>query len=266
VKGIVIAAGAGVRMGALTEAIPKCLLPVAGRPLIDWTIERLRAAGCSEIVVIVGYRGELVRPAGATIVENGQYTQNNILHSLMTARAHFDGPLMVSYSDIWVEPEIHQRLAAAPGDIVIAADTDWRAYYEGRTQHPLGEAEKVHLDRDGRAHRFGKHLAETADDGLHCAEFLGLWRMSARGAARFRDVFLELEGKLEPGMRFQHAAAWQKAYITDLLQELADRGDEVRCAAVERGWAELDTREDYERLDRIAARQRLRLAAEKARA
>ena len=256
-KGIVIAAGVGSRMGALTEALPKCLLPVAGRPLIDWTIERLRAAGCTEIVVIVGYRGELVRPPGAIVVENSRYRDNNILHSLMTAREHFDGPLLVSYSDIWVEEHIHRRLAAAAGDIVPAVDTDWQAYYEGRLLHPLAEAEKVHFDDSARGVRFGKHLDETPGSGLRCGEFLGLWRMSATGAARFRDLFLELEARLSPEAPFQNAALWRKAYVTDLFQEMADRGVPIDCLQVRRGWAELDTREDYERLPRIAARQDL---------
>ena len=51
-KGIIIAAGTSSRMGSLTRDRPKCMLPVMGRPLLDWTMERLRAAGCDEIVVV----------------------------------------------------------------------------------------------------------------------------------------------------------------------------------------------------------------------
>lgn len=256
-KGIVIAAGLGSRMKELSEDAPKCLLPIAGRPLLDWTVERLRLAGCGQIVIVVGYRAELIKVPGATLVENSDYRDNNILHSLMKARDHLSGPVMASYSDIWVEPHIHRHLAETEGDIVIAVDQDWQPYYEGRTLHPLGEAEKVLFDTAGRAWEFGKHLPAIGHGGLTCGEFLGLWRMSAAGARQFREVFLELEKSLPFDAPFHNARSWQKAYITDMLKELADRGIRITCALVRRGWAELDTGEDYSRLLKIAERQGL---------
>lgn len=54
-KGIIIAAGLGRRMGDLTKERPKCLLTVAGRTLLDHTIENLRRVGCKSIVVIAGH-------------------------------------------------------------------------------------------------------------------------------------------------------------------------------------------------------------------
>lgn len=64
-RAIILAAGRGQRMGALTENCPKPMLKVAGKPLIEHTIERLREAGISELVINHAYLGEqIVRHLG----------------------------------------------------------------------------------------------------------------------------------------------------------------------------------------------------------
>ena len=256
-KGVVIAAGRGLRMGRLTESRPKCVLPIAGRPLIEYTIENLRLVGCSEIVVIVGYKAGAVDVRNVRYVLNDDFENNNILHSFMKAGDELIGPVIASYSDIWVEPWIFRRLVETPGDIVLAVDQDWQPYYEGRTQHPLSEAENVYFDRNGSVVRLGKHLDPDAAGELTCGEFIGLWRMSADGTEEFCAEFARLQGQLTPASRFQQSNHWSHAYITDFVQELVDRGREIKCAQIERGWAELDTEEDFGRLEDIAERQRL---------
>ncbi len=73
-KAMILAAGRGERMRPLSDALPKPLLEVGGKPLIVWQLERLLTAGCAEIVVNVAYRGEMIAAAlgdgsrfGATI-------------------------------------------------------------------------------------------------------------------------------------------------------------------------------------------------------
>lgn len=257
-RGIIIAAGQGSRMGRLTEAWPKCMLPIAGRPLLDWTIDHLRAVGCGEIVVITGYRQEAITRGDITRVENRDFLNNNILHSLMCARDKLEGPVIATYSDIWVEPTVHRQLLETPGDIVVAADSDWQPYYEGRTEHPLSEAENLFVD-DGGVRFAGKHLDPAAAGAYRCLEFLGLWRMSAAGTYRFCRIFDTLEQTQSATAPFEQAKEWRKAYITDFIQHMVATGIRVDVAEIERGWAELDTTQDYERLPGIAARQRMHI-------
>ncbi len=60
-KAMILAAGRGTRMGALTDNTPKPLLKVGDRRLIDWQILRLRDNGFTEIVINLGYLGEQIR-------------------------------------------------------------------------------------------------------------------------------------------------------------------------------------------------------------
>ncbi len=60
-KAMVLAAGLGTRLRPLTEDKPKCLVPLAGRPLIGWTLEWLRRAGVTECVINLHYLPEKVQ-------------------------------------------------------------------------------------------------------------------------------------------------------------------------------------------------------------
>jgi MurNAc alpha-1-phosphate uridylyltransferase len=60
---LILAAGRGERMRPLTDAVPKPLLRVGGRPLVDWQIERLALAGFTNIVVNHSHLGEQIEQA-----------------------------------------------------------------------------------------------------------------------------------------------------------------------------------------------------------
>jgi choline kinase len=168
----------------------------------------------------------------------------------------------VTYSDIFVEPSVHRRLADTPGDIVLAVDRDWSDYYAGRDAHPMAEAEKVVVDPApdatmGTVRAIGKKLDTVTEGSAILGEFLGLWKMTAAGARQFRDRFDTLDRQLPADAPFREAAQWRRAYITDLLMDLIHAGTDVRCLLIERGWAEFDVAEDYERLPATIHRQRL---------
>lgn len=59
-KGIILAAGLGLRMRPLTEQLPKPLIEVAGKPLIDWTIDLATTAGLQSLVINTSYKGEMI--------------------------------------------------------------------------------------------------------------------------------------------------------------------------------------------------------------
>lgn len=248
-------------MRPLTHQVPKCMLEFEGRPLIEYTVEGLRQAGCDEIIIVTGHLADQVKVQGCKTVFNADYEHNNILHSLMYAREAMVEDVCVTYSDILVNSRVYRELAAAAGDIVVVGDRDWQPYYEGRTCNPPSEAEKAFLegerDRGWRVRVIGKHLDPAQSNSYLCAEFLGLWKMSVKGARVFRAHFESLDKRLAPSSPFQASKEWRKAYVTDFLTDLIDSGVAVDCLVIERGWAEFDTVQDYERLPAIAARQRL---------
>jgi choline kinase len=263
--GVVIAAGRGARMRHLTAERPKCLLPVGGRALLDHALDHLRRAGCRRLVVVTGYCHEVVAAhlagrADVMCVHNRDAAHVNVLHSLMCAREHVVGPALVTYSDTLLSRRAIDALLATGGDIVVGVDVDWRGAYVGRDAHPPAEAEKVYVDASGRADRFGKHLADVGSPQHVIGEFIGALRTTANGTRVLVETFAALDSALEPNAAFQAAPQWRQAYLTDLLQECVDRGERVTAARITRGWLEVDTPEDYERLPALAAAQGIDLS------
>ena len=88
---IVIGAGRGSRLGPETDEVPKALVPVMGRPMLDWILDALGAAGFArkDVLFICGYRVDVVRARYPELsyVENRDWERNNILGSLLCARA-----------------------------------------------------------------------------------------------------------------------------------------------------------------------------------
>lgn len=238
-KAIILAAGLGSRLGHLTVDRPKSMLEIDGRSLIDRQIDTFRALGIDDITVVTGHHADRLHLPDVKTRHNDDYRNNNILLSLMYAADELDDDVIVTYSDIVYERSVVERLLVAEGDILAVCDAGWEKAYVGRTQHPVEQAEKAVIV-DGEIRRIGKHLdAEEAD-----AEFIGLLRLSRAGAEAFRTTFADVSGR-HAGGPFQAAQRFEVAYLTDMLQELIDRGHAVRPVVIEGGWQEIDTIEDF---------------------
>ena len=86
---VVLAAGKGTRM---KSDLPKVVHEVGGRPMVHWVLDAARAAGAERLIVVVGYRAELVREAlaGADDVEFVEQTEQlGTGHAVMQAEPHF---------------------------------------------------------------------------------------------------------------------------------------------------------------------------------
>jgi choline kinase len=250
-KAIVIAAGRGKRLMPYTDRMPKCLVPVDERTILRIQLDAFRAHGVDDVVLIRGYLGDVLEARRGELgevrfVDNPDWEKNNILESLFFAEEEIVGPVLLTYSDIIFTEEVVRRVVAAPGDVSLVIDRRFRDIYEGRTEHPLPEAEVSDLDASGRVARVGKR-ALPPDEAY--GEFIGLAKLSVEGARWFRDAWRDLRRayagrETEP---FQRAASFRNAYLTDLLQHLIDAGRPVEPVAIDGMWREIDTVQDLER-------------------
>jgi L-glutamine-phosphate cytidylyltransferase len=251
-RAILIAAGRGKRLGPHTEDVPKCMVQVGARPILGWVWNAFRAAGIEELIVIRGYRGDVLEAFVREIVpqvafvDNTAWQTNNVLLSLACARRYLDRPCLVSYSDIIFTPAVAQAAAASDAEIALVIDREFRAIYDGRTQHPLEEGEVADLMPDGSVARVGKRALPPADA---VGEFIGLTKLGERGVATvgraLDDLARRFDGREhEP---FQRAASYRNAYLTDLWQDLIDRGIQLDPVLIDGCWREIDTEQDLDR-------------------
>lgn len=122
-QAVVLAAGDGGRLLPHTAETPKPLLPLAGRPLINYVLDALHQAGVDDAVIVTGYRAEEleraignVRPCGLRVrfVVNDEYHMENA-RSIWAARDAVSGPFILAMADHLVEPALVRALIDAPG-------------------------------------------------------------------------------------------------------------------------------------------------------
>jgi len=114
-KAVVLAAGKGTRMGSLTEALPKPMLQVGGKPLLEHILDHLGLAGIRECGLITGYRHDVIeqhfKDYPMTLVFIHQEVINGTAGAAKLARG-FAGsdPVLLTFGDIWCEPDDYLRV------------------------------------------------------------------------------------------------------------------------------------------------------------
>ena len=242
-KALIIAAGLGSRLKKHTENLPKCMLDFGGKTLLQRQLDSYKKCGISNISLIRGYKKEKINYKGIKYFENTDYKNNNVLNSIFYAEKAINGNIIISYSDILFESSVVQRVLDSDHDISVTVDIDWRGYYVGRKDHPISEAENVIFNSNNEVQKIGK--INTVSDEVH-GEFIGMIKLTNRGTEIFKEHFHRLK-KIYWNKPFQRAKTFQKAYLTDFIQELVDMGIKVHCVIIESGWKEIDTVEDYKK-------------------
>ena len=242
-KALIIAAGLGSRLKKHTENLPKCMLDFGGKTLLQRQLDSYKKCGIKDISLIRGYKKEKINYKGIKYFENKDYKDNNILNSIFYAEKAINGNIIISYSDILFDSSVVQRTLDSDHDISVTVDIDWRGYYVGRKDHPISEAENVIFNSNNEVQKIGK--INTGSEEVH-GEFIGMIKLSNRGTEIFKEHFNRLK-KIYWNKPFQRAKTFQKAYLTDFIQELVDIGIKVHCVIIESGWKEIDTVEDYKK-------------------
>lgn len=151
---VVLAGGFGTRLRPLTETVPKPLLPVAGKPCIDYVLNSLVAAGFRQIIVATSYMSDRVMKR----IGDGLEYDASILYSFEAHPAGTAGAVKI------LEDFLDDTFVVASGDVL--ADVDVRSLYETHRNRgaeatmaltrveDTSEFGVVELDGDGRIVRF----------------------------------------------------------------------------------------------------------------
>jgi len=228
-KGIILAAGRGSRMGDLTNNLPKCRTLLHGKELIQWQLDAMERAAIKEISIVRGYLAETF-DFDVTYFENERWPHTNMVTSLVTAKEWLETDTCItSYSDIVYSADAVKRLIDFPGDIVITYDPNWSDLWQMRFDNPLSDAETFQLDGD-RVVEIG-HRASSVQEIE--GQYMGLLKYTPAGWAKVKEYLIRYtQDEID------------NIDITKLLQGLIVSGVIINAVAIMDKWFEVDTESD----------------------
>jgi len=228
-RAVILAAGRGTRIEPVTHGLPKCLLSFGGQTILDWQVEGLRAAGISQIGIVVGHNGhQIVEQIGRTFanhpdffhfIHNPRFATTNNIYSLWLAREWVGSDdFLCLNADVLCHPDILLPAVAAGGPASMIVDPEWR-----------DETMKVVI-RNGNVVRMSKSISRAE----YSATYIGVTAFSGRVAA---PLFDEIERMVAEGR--------VNEFFNAAVQRLIERG--LRVGFTSTGglpWAEIDDAAD----------------------
>jgi choline kinase len=233
-RGLILAAGRGSRMGTVGDNRPKCLVELDGGPLLDRQIAALRRGGADEIGIVRGYRSDMLSFPGLTYFDNKRWAETNMVMSLAAATEWLrEGPVIVSYADIFYRGELIRGLVNAPGSLVISYDREWQRLWTRRFADPLSDAETFRIGASGELLEIGGKTTRIEDiEG----QYMGLLKFTPAAWSAVEGVL----ATLDPPVR-------DKLDMTGLLRRLlAAKTVPIATFGTNSQWGEIDNPGDVE--------------------
>ena len=240
-KAIFVAAGEGSRMKELTTSLPKSLIEINGKSILQSQLSLLKKLNINDILIITGPFSNKYEFENAQYLNDKNFKEHDQLGSIVTAINHIHDDVLIIFGDILFDESILKQICKNNSDIVIAVDMDW-SKYEIRDENPIADADKVSIDNN-RIKRIFKQKIEN-DDNYSIGEFIGLVKLNSHGSKTFREIFSDLEKKHKG--TFHDATSLSNAKLVDFLQEMIEREIIIHPEIINGKWCEIDTIQDLE--------------------
>ncbi len=235
-KAVILAAGRGTRMRELTAALPKPMIHVRGKPVLQHIIEGLRDAGIGELLLIVGYRADAVREFfrdgsryNVVIQYTTQTVQDGTGRVVELARNFVrHRPFILAYGDILADPANYKRLVDLHDDVeAVLTVTRGEDVSKGGAVFVNDRMELV-------------DIREKSDRWSDLSQSAIPWYNA--GLYAFRPSIFDFTAKLKPSPRGEYE-------LTDAIRDLAQSGKKVKALELTGEWADVRDPEILARLN-----------------
>lgn len=231
-KAIIMVAGVGSRLAKKIKHLPKCLLVFDGETILSRNIRLLKEQGVDEIIVVAGYRANLVREEvgeKARVIDNPFYRVTNSIASLWFAHEQFD---------------LHDDLIIFNGDVIYQKEVLKVALETGKSPLMLIDSTRIEdadyrlKIQDGCVINQGKELSNDETSG----EYVGIVKMAKDFVPIYLSRITDLVEKQE-----KYTKWWEEA-IFEIRDEFKIKVNTVDVTGL--FWAEADYVEDVERIEK----------------
>ena len=254
-KDIILAAGEGKRLMPYTAGIPKCMVKVGGKPLIQHQIDVLKRSGINDIFIVKGCCANKIQINGIKTFTNNRYLETNMVSSLFCAESELDGDVIVTYGDIVYSDSILEKVIKSKHDISVVIDLDWKKYWTERFNNPLDDAESLGLDNGGRIIEIGKPVQSY--DEIN-GQYIGLMKFQNDGVKKIKEFYKKVKNQSTKNFNpLNSIVSFQQSYMTDFLQGLINTGCKLKAVMIENGWLELDSIDDYKKYIELFSKKKI---------
>jgi Predicted sugar nucleotidyltransferases len=233
-QAIIMAAGMGSRLGAITNGKPKCFVTINGESLIDRNIRMLKELGIHDIIIVIGnlheeFEHKFGQDKEIKLVFNPFFDISNVLVSYWVGSRFLKDDFLYLHADTICEEGIFRKLINFQADIVLPVDIK-----------PTDEEAMKVKEKDGRVIEINK----TMDPKEALGEFIGICKCKKTS---IDPLFHETQSLLENKVLKSYFEGAIQGVITDGLCHVDYFGvDGMR-------WSEIDFPEDYERAKKLFA-------------
>jgi len=231
-KAVVLAAGRGTRMREMTADLPKPMLEVRGKPVLQYILEGLRDAGVRKFLIVVGYRAEVVQNFFGDgwrfkiELEYATQVKQDGTGRVVDLAREFVGasPFILAYGDILIDPANYKRIVDLSDNVeAIVSVTRGEDVSKGGAVFVNERMELIDLREKPKP---GELTSPWYNAGLYA----------------FRPSIFEFTAKLKPSPRGEYE-------LTDAIRELAQSGRKVGALELSGGWADVRDPEILARLN-----------------
>jgi len=192
---VVLAAGRGRGLEALTVDRPKVMLPIAGKPLLRWLVDGFKKEQINDITVVGGYRAEAIDTAGIKLVLNSRYAQTGELASLACAVDALDSDAVIAYGDLLFRSYVLRDLVECKADFSVVVDS----LMSGSSNHTVRDF--AYCSRGDDRGLFGtpvllERVTSAADDDrAPQGRWVGMLNVSRAGLLKLKAVLAQLRAE-----------------------------------------------------------------------
>ncbi|MFN2419621.1 MAG: phosphoenolpyruvate mutase, partial [Candidatus Limnocylindria bacterium] len=231
---LILAAGRGKELGVLTEDRPKAMVEIAGKPLLERTVDTLNSIGIKEITVVRGYRKEAIDLPNLRYVDNDEHAGTQEAFSLFTGLERLSGSVLVAYGDVLFQKFIPMDLFESSSDFCIAVDPAWKGGPNEDRYRDLVTCDRpFHWSEFDQRSRLIKMSTDLSADTVH-GEWIGLLKMSASGVEQLRAL----------GASVTDAAQLRSMRMADVFDLLIANGRQVEVVYIRGHWLDVDDMRD----------------------
>jgi len=231
---LVLAAGRGKELGVLTEDRPKAMVEIAGKPLLERTVDTLNSIGIKDITVVRGYRKEAINYPNLKYVDNDEHDTTQEAFSLFAGLESMTGSVLMAYGDVLFQKFIPMDLFESASDFCIAVDPAWKGgQNEDRYRDLVACDRPFHWSEFDQRTRLVKMSTDLSADAVH-GEWIGLLKMTASGVDQLRKL----------GAAVTDADRLRSMRMADVFDLIIANGKQVEVVYIRGHWLDVDDMHD----------------------